>query len=140
MHIAAGSGTTSKVTIEGEEYFRQTIVDPSPRPARFTSACFVKAETGKLALRPPTGSIRRILRNGMEANYGTADVIVEPSDGWVYFEMQIKRASLSYDQNDLALTMVMGSAGFFALPKVIAGWVTIGDKVAVLPNDRLFQS
>ena len=140
MQVDAGTGTASSITIDGEVYFRATIVPPSPRPAKFTTGFFVRTSTGKIALKPATGQINRLLRNGLPAVYGSSDVVVEPADGWVYFEMQVTRAEISYDQNDLALMLLPGASAYFALPRVVAGWVAIGSNKAIVTNDKVFGS
>ena len=138
MQIDAGTGTSSSITIDGEIYYRALMAQPNPRPVRFTTGFFVKASAGKIALRPTYGQTRRLLRNGSPASYGDASVVVEPADGWVYFEMQVTRASFLYEQYDMSLMLTGDASGYFALPRVVAGWVTIGKNVSIFPSNRVF--
>ncbi|MGI9350753.1 MAG: DUF2793 domain-containing protein [Rhizobiaceae bacterium] len=140
MQIDAGSGTGSSITVDGEVYYRGTIVPASPRPAKFTTGFFVKAGSGKVTLKSTTGQSNKLLRNGSPASYNTSDAVVESADGWVYFEMQVSRASLSYEQNDMALMLLPGATAYFALPRVVPGWLTIGADKAIITNDRVFGS
>lgn len=139
LQVDAGTGTQSAISIDGVTYYRQTIMDGNPRPARYTSGMFVRAESGELALRSPLGAVRKVIRDGVSVSFSTDDVVVRPSDGWVYFEMQLTRAAISYDLSDLSINMIPGSVGHMALPRIVAGWTAIGEDLAVLPNSRVFR-
>ncbi|MEM7068540.1 MAG: DUF2793 domain-containing protein [Pseudomonadota bacterium] len=140
MKIDAGDGTSYPKTINGEQYYYSTLVKNSPRPLKYTTGFFVRAMSEKLAIRPPFGDVEQLLRNGEAAIYGTSDVVVSPQDGWTYFEIQIARSDLSYDLSDMAVLFSNPGSAFFALPRVLPGWVTIGSKVAIVPNDQVFGS
>ncbi|HEU4986010.1 MAG TPA: DUF2793 domain-containing protein [Rhizobiaceae bacterium] len=141
MNVAAGDGTASPYTIGADNFFRATICASNPRPARYTTGLFARCSSGKLALRPMNGTLHRLTRDGLPVEMGTADVIVGPSDGWVYFEMQLTRSDLAYEQSDMAINLTAGGEGQVALPRVVAGWVSIGyGGAAVLPCDRIFGS
>ncbi|MEM9333057.1 MAG: DUF2793 domain-containing protein [Pseudomonadota bacterium] len=138
MKIEAGPGQSSMRTINGDDFYRATIVSPNPRPRRFTTGFFCKADTGKISLIAPNGTLKRLLRDGNSVAPGTSGVVVLPEDGWVYFEMQIMRSNISFEQNDMSLMMLPDSVGFFALPRVTPGWLGIGGDVAIVTNDRVF--
>ncbi len=139
MQIDAGSGTSAPLTIDGEQYFHQTLMGANPRPGRYSSGFFVRAESGKIALRSPYGEVRKLLRDGVSVDYLTAGVVVDPADGWVYFELQVTADVTSYERNDITVNMLTGSVGYLALPRVVSGWVSIGSNTAILANDRIFQ-
>ena len=40
MHIAAGTGTVSPITVDGQTFYRQSIISANPRPRRYTSGFF----------------------------------------------------------------------------------------------------
>lgn len=139
MQIDAGDGAAAPITVDGEVYHRQLIGDANPRPSKYTTGFFTRAISQKIALRPPSGSVRTVLRNGQVVEFGSGGVVVQPSDGWVYFEMQLTRSNLYYDQNDLALNMLPQASGYLALPRVVAGWVSLGGLQGVVPNSQLFE-
>lgn len=138
MKIEAGQQTTSPVTINNETFYRATISSPNPRPRRYTTGFFVRCVSGKAALRLPVGGVRRITRDGLEVAFNTSDVVINPADGWVYFEMQISRADISYELNDLSINLLPGASAFLALPRIAAGWIEFGSTQAVVTNDRVF--
>jgi len=139
MNVVAGEGTASPYSIGSDTFFRATIGNSNPRPARYTTGFLARCSSGKLALRPMNGAINRLTRDGLPVAMGTAGVIVEPSDGWVYFEMQLTRSPLAYEQSDMAINLTAGGEGQVALPRVVAGWVSIGlEGGAVLPCGKLF--
>ena len=134
MKIEAGGGTDSEVSLSGQSYFRATNSMSGPRPIRYTTGFFVKAILGQLCLVSPEGEKIKLSRNGMPITYESSDVVVSPSDGWVYFEIQVLNSNNAADTNDMAVHLTAGGSCYFALPRVLPGWLSPGRNRAVVPN------
>ncbi len=137
MQITAGSGTYWSYSINGELFYSATLASKRARPEKYTTGFFVRTVTGKLAARGSDNQTERLLRDGGIAYPGDVSAVVVPEDGWVYFEMQVLNRHGSYEETDLSIMMTHNSVCYFALPRIMPGWVSIGERVSVAVNDRI---
>jgi len=140
MHVASGSGTYWNWQYNSEQFYNATLVNKVPRPEKYTTGFFVRSEAGKLAVRASDNKTHKLYRDGGLISPWTSDVIVEPENGWQYFEMQVLNTDGSHDETDLSVMLTPGGSGYFALPRIVAGWKKIGGDVAVVPNGHIFGS